>query len=187
MTRALAWACLVAACTTACALDPHRNKRPARLQLGAAARGFGATEVPQVAARGGPVMMTPLAREEAFSATAQFTMRAMRNFYLGGELEAGMLSAAGSNYAGGYGVFGADLSTGNATLGAELAGGYRTMRYGFGEPEVDDIVFEPRVRGQVQIGPQLSFGGVLGTTLGDHGMWMAGFYLGVHSHGFGAR
>ena len=81
--------------------DPSRNKRPARLQLGANARHFSAPMSSEVAFRNStppPKVMTE--SHEAVAATAQFRMGRRHRTYIGGELGTGALDSAGSSTAG---------------------------------------------------------------------------------------
>ncbi|HLL25260.1 MAG TPA: hypothetical protein VK427_24160, partial [Kofleriaceae bacterium] len=91
---------------TACAFDPAREKRPARLLLGANARGLAGSTASNIAARGevAAPTSTPEVASGAITGSGQFTMRYGRVLRLGIELEEGRLDTAGSNYAGAYGV-----------------------------------------------------------------------------------
>lgn len=65
----------------------------------------------------------------------------------------------------------------------QLAAGWRGIRPGFGERDEDTWVAEPRVRGQLWLSPQVTFGATLGTSLAERA-WMAGIAFGFHSHAF---
>jgi len=117
---------------------------------------------------------------KAVAGNAQFTSELNRNVLVGGELEFGALETRGSSYGAAYGIFGLQHLMTGGSIGAEIAGGYRTMRF-YGEDDINDLVLEPRLRAQFRVASQFTFGAVAGTTLGEQ-TWMAGFYLGVHSH-----
>ena len=174
----------IAASVSACAFDPHRERRPARFLLGANTRDLGGNSQPAIAAR--EAMPTPTEPTALGAATGvgQFTM-AYRNLLAGFELEAGRLEARGSNFAGAYGVLGAEHATRSGSIGVELVSGWRGVRAGSGVDDVNSIVVEPRVRGQYRIGDQVSLGGVLGATLGERGSWMLGVNVGFYSSVFG--
>ena len=177
----LAWAGFAGLLITGCAFDSKRFDRPARLQLGASTRSFSTPPTSNVALRETqPDAATE--RHGAGAATIQFTMEANELLYAGGELEAGALATRGSSYGGAYAIGGLQHRLGIGVIGAELAAGYRTMRASTTTDNVDSIVTEPRVRGQLWINPQVSFGAVAGATLGEHPVWMAGLYLGIHSN-----
>jgi hypothetical protein len=190
---------VVAAMTVcaSCALDPHRQDRPAQLRLGTNARHFTAstpTASSEPLARVGAVQRAPVAAgagestttvgHEAITGSAQFTMTAHRFVYLGGELEAGKLENAGSNVAGAYAVAGAQHTARYGSLGVEVVGGWRQLRYSLDEDPVSQSILEPRVRGELWLSPQVTFGAKAGATLGEQGAWMAGIYLGFHSKFF---
>lgn len=118
----------------------------------------------------------------AVSVGIRFTRWLPRNFYTGLEAEVGKLDAFDhSNLAAAYAVVGSRVHVGFATLSVEMAGGQRKVRYGDGYDEERRWVAEPRVRGEMWLSPRVTVGGAIGTTLGGRDVWMAGFYVGVHS------
>lgn len=120
------------------------------------------------------------------TAGIQFTMAAGQHLYLGGEVETGRLMEYGSNLAGAYGVAGVRHANKFGALAVEMVGGWRSVRYELNDEEHERAVLEPRIRGQVWISEQFALGAAAGATLGDQGAWMAGLYLGIHSHAFGS-
>jgi len=127
--------------------------------------------------------------EHQLSATSiamQFTMATAGQLYTGIEVETGRLDRPGSNLAGAYAVAGLEQRFGFGAVGAELAAGWQGLRYQFGDEDHDTLVAEPRLRGQVWIAEQWTLGATAGVRLtGDRNDdWMAGAYLGVHSHRF---
>jgi hypothetical protein len=198
MTRLLALA-LLAAAVTGCALDPHRHDRRTRLLLGANTRHFQAPiSNGNVAFRDTappPAVMTT--SHEAVAATANFTVNALsRRTYVGGELEAGMLTQRGSSTGAAYGIFGYDhpLSIGRpgsaipgGSFGAELATGWRTVRYSIETDDYAKIVVEPRLRAQVWLSEYISLAATAGMTVGEQAVFMGGISVGVHSHVLGTR
>lgn len=169
-----------------CAMDRHRHDRPTRLQLGASSRHFASPPSDPVALRATGSPDAAGAPAAAATGTAQFTMTTRYHAYLGGELEAGaFLDRSGSNVAGAYGVAGAEHGSRFGSLAIEVAAGWRGLRYGLGEDTINQMIVEPRLRGQLWISPLLTLGAAAGTTLGDNA-WMAGLYLGVHSNLFDA-
>jgi hypothetical protein len=113
----------------------------------------------------------------------RFTMSTPLGSYLGGEAEFGTLGTPGTNVAGGYGVLGLRRGNTFATASLEIAAGWRSIRYGLDKPDVDKLIAEPRLRGDLWLNPQISLGLAVGATLGER-VWMAGIYLGFHSHDF---
>ncbi len=172
---------------SACVFDPSRNKRPARLQLGANARHFSAPMSSAVAFRDStppPKVMTE--SYEAVAATAQFTLGMRHRTYVGGELETGALDSRGSSTAGVYGVFGVDLPFAAGALGAELASGWRSVRYSTDTDDISNLVVEPRLRASVWLSEQTTLSVTGGMTLDDRPVFMAGVSIGIHSNDFGA-
>jgi hypothetical protein len=189
--RVIAFAAVIGLCASACIVDPHRNKRPARLQLGTSARGFPVTSTADQIAVGGQVSKrtettSSMAQLGAVTGSAQFTMSTPHHLYLGGEIEAGVLERAGSNIAGAYGVAGLEHSLGFGSVGVEVAGGWRAIRLDLDQGDVNTAIIEPRLRADVWISPQLTLGAATGVTVGGHTGWMGGVFLGVHSTDFGA-
>lgn len=184
MIRALALAWAVT--SVACAFDPNRHRRPARLLLGANTRHFTAPDGANVAFRDTtPSVMT--SSHESVAATAQFTLGASHRTYFGGELETGFLDIAGSSTAGAYAVFGIDHPLSSAaSIGAEVAGGWRTVRYSIDTPDVDKAILEPRVRAQVWLSELVTLAVTGGMTLGSQSVFMGGVSIGIHSTEFGA-
>jgi hypothetical protein len=184
MRRCLVLAAIVCVSTLGCSFDRHRHDRPARFLLGTNARDL-ATSSGAVALRtGSPTEVAPLG-QEARTVSGQFTMATRYHGYAGVELEAGTLDVHGSNFGGAYGVLGAEHLSRFGSLGVELVSGWRGLRHGLGEDDVNTFVAEPRVRGQLRIADQVTAGAVAGATLGEQGAWMAGIYLGFHSRAFG--
>jgi len=152
------------------------------MQLGAQARHFPAGQQFPFAsfkATETPTMKTTEAHE-AFLASFGLTMGMRSNMYVGGELEAGALETRGSSAAGGYAVFGMQLPFGRSSLAGELAGGYRTVRFGVETEDLERAVVEPRVRGEVWLGPRVTLSASAGWTIGDQSIWMAGASIGIH-------
>jgi len=192
MTRTLSLALSLALGTTAlgttgCAFDPARDRRPARILIGANARHFQAPiRNSEVAFRdSNPPSREMTVAHEAASATAQFTMGMRHRMYLGGELEAGVLDEAGSSTAGAYGVFGLDLPFAAGSFGGELASGWRTVRYSTESADFSKLVVEPRLRASVWLSELVTLAATAGMTLGDQAVWMAGVSVGIHSSPFG--
>lgn len=170
---------------SACAFDPGRHKRPARLLIGANARHYAAPAGSQVAFRNAtppPKVMTE--SHEAVGATAQFTLGMRHRTYIGGELEAGSLDSRGSSTAGAYGVLGIDLPFAAGAFSAEVASGWRSVRYSTETDELTSLVIEPRLRASVWLSPQTSLAVTGGMTLDDQPVYMAGVMFGIHSNLF---
>lgn len=172
-----------------CVLDPYRHTRPARLQIGANTRGFSAAPAP-AAPPGATFLETegsgggakpPRRQFAAVSGSVQFTMAMAHRTYVGGEVEAGALDERGSNLAAGYAVFGVDTAVPGGALGVELAGGYRSIRHDLDDGSTGHGVLEPRLRGQLWLGAQVTLGAIAGASVGDGLGWVAGIQLGVHS------
>ena len=187
-------AIVVGGVMSGCFLDPRAGYRPARFHVGpntrvmsvppdAEASGGGATGA---ASRSTSPSEPDAPQLSATSVSMQFTMAAPRWFYAGIEAETGRLERRGSNLAAAYGIVGFEQAVPLGSLGAELAAGWQGVRYQSGDDEHDSLVVEPRVRGQLWIAEQWTLGATLGARLGgDQGDdWMAGAYLGVHSHRF---
>lgn len=176
-----------------CLLDPHAGHRPARFHIGPNTRALSVPTAPAPDARpagGAPRSATsPEPGVQQLSATAvamQFTMATAYPLYTGIELETGRLDLPSSNFAAAYAVVGLDQDLGFGAIGAELASGWQSVRYHSGDAEHETLVAEPRLRGQLWIAEQWTLGATLGVRLaGDRDDdWMAGAYLGVHSHRF---
>jgi hypothetical protein len=121
------------------------------------------------------------------SGSAQFTMSTPYRTYVGGEIESGVLEASGSKLGGAYAVVGAETSLHVGSLAVEVAGGWRALQYEAGVDGVDSFILEPRLRGNVWMSEQFTFGAAIGATLGERDAFMAGVYFGVYSHPFNAR
>jgi hypothetical protein len=184
MLRSILFAAVVASSTMACAFDPYRAHRPARLLLGTNARDLAGSD-DRIAARTASPTAAEAVAHSAQTVSAQFTMATTHRLYGGFELEAGRLDSRGSNFAGAYAVVGAEHAWSAGSIGAELVGGWRALRDGLEADDVSSLVAEPRVRGQLQVSPQLTLGAVVGSTFAERGSWLAGLYLGVHSDVFG--
>jgi hypothetical protein len=173
-----------------CAFDAYRNDRPARLRVGTNARRFTAPAPPATPG----ALRTASSQEmqdagglDGVTGSAQFTMASRsKYFYAGGELEAGMLASSGSNVAGAYLIGGAQHVARYGSLALEVAGGWRALRYSLNDADASALVAEPRLRGELWVSPRFALGATAGATLGEQGAWMAGVYLGIHSHLFGS-
>jgi hypothetical protein len=175
-----------------CAYSSYKD-RPARFNVGVTTRQIATPttgDANQVAFRTRPSSTPPTSEtadtetHKAIMGSAQFTMQTAWHTYLGGEVEAGVLDTTGSSAAGMYGVGGIESPLGFGKIGAELAAGYRTMRYSTQSEDIGKYLVEPRLKAELWISDQFTFGATLGGTLEDHPVWMAGIYLGVHSHAF---
>ncbi len=182
---------VVLCCSSSCVVDRwHHYDRPAHFETsfnarhiapvqaehpGTAARTTGETTTSEVADTGG----------NGVTVGARFTMRTRWFTYLGVEAEAGALARSGSNLAGGYGVVGTRRPLRFGALSAEVAAGWRGIRDSLSAPDRSDYVLEPRVRGEMWVGRQVSLGATAGADLTTQGAWVAGLYLGVHSLDFG--
>ncbi len=92
------------------------------------------------------------------------------------------------------GVVGVRAPLGLGGVGLELAGGLRTVSYNFSSSYHDchattgvtalAAVAEARARGELWLGPWLTAGITLGTSVLERA-WMGGVYLGVHTRAFG--
>lgn len=191
MPRVLALAIVVGVCGSGCLLlDPNAGKGPARFFAGPNARSVMAPGAPKpnasptTFAGSTPAPEASSTQLSAVTASFQFTMRARLGYYAGIEAEAGRLDENGSNFGGAYAIVGGEHASSFGSIGVELASGWRGLRYGFGDEQDDRLVFEPRVRGQIWIADQWTVGGAAGALLGGGGQWMAGVYIGVHSHRF---
>lgn len=158
-----------------------------QLEIGLNTRHFAATAAQEgVAFRtttGEPT--TPgLPEGTALTTSLRFTGRTRFNTFLGVEGEVGeMLGRAGSNVAGAYGVAGLRSDLGALRLAAELVAGRRWIRYDLdGTEDPTRLIAEPRVRADLWLASQLTLGVAAGATLGEHSVWMAGVYIGFHSH-----
>jgi hypothetical protein len=185
--RVLALAC-VAVVATGCLFDRSIGTRPARFNAGPTARSLvvpitpdGGAPPANTFAGSTPAPEKVDTRLEAITASLQFTMN-VRGIYLGGEAETGKLEADGSNFAGAYGIAGIEHNNRFGVVGAELAAGWRGLRFSYGDDDHNSMLIEPRVRAQMWIGDQFTLGAAAGAVVGGHGDWMAGIFLGVHSH-----
>jgi hypothetical protein len=194
MRKGLAVVVLVGALATlasGCLFDRSIGYRPARFNAGPTVRAF---NVPVAPSDGAPTTTasrtidepdaTQTDRLSAASVGLQFVMQTALHTYMGGEIEAGRLEAEGSNFSGAYWVIGGEHAGKLGSIGAELASGWRGIKPGYGADTENELVFEPRVRGQLWIAEQWTIGAAAGARLGGGGDWMAGVYLGVHSHAF---
>ena len=170
-----------------CRLDPMDARRPVRFNVAANVHRFPG---PTAEASGAPRTSEQppgATRHTAVTGTAQFSVSTRTPLFLGVEVEGGrMAESSGSNFAGGYGVIGAQSVTSRGGFAFEVATGWRTWRYELNEDNANGFIIEPRVRGHVWLSPQLSLGAVAGTTIVGEGGWVAGIYAGVHSNLFGA-
>jgi hypothetical protein len=95
----------------------------------------------------------------------------------------------------GTGVFGARGTTKHGAFGVEMAAGARSVRYAFDSAYHDcnqtntitttKGIVEARARGELWLGPWITAGATIGTSVIEQGDWLAGVYLGVHSQAFG--
>jgi hypothetical protein len=174
---------VVSSLAAGCALERLPRERPARLLVGANTRDLAGSPASVALRQASPTQeAVPLG---AYTASVHFTMKLRRFLYGGMEVEAGQLDTRGSNFGGAYGVLGAEHATRLFSIGVEVASGWRGLRYRSGADDLHAYIAEPRVRGQLRIGEQLSLGAMAGATLGERGSWMGGIYLGVHSAAFG--
>ncbi|HTL35477.1 MAG TPA: hypothetical protein VL326_20255 [Kofleriaceae bacterium] len=167
-----------------CIVDPFIHyERPVRAEFGMNTRHFRSDPTVPTTAR---VTSSPTPKDidgSAASVALRFMMRMRWTTYMGAEAEAGtFLGREGSNLAGAYAVFGATAPFRPGTIAAEIAGGWRGMRDRVGVPDHDVTIIEPRVRGELWLGDQFTLGATAGAELTSQHSWMAGIYLGVHSH-----
>lgn len=184
---------LIGALASGCLLDPHAGKRPARFHIGPNTRALSVpvSEPDARPATGGAAQRatSPAPDVQQLAATSvalQFTMATAYPLYTGIEAETGRLGQPGSNLAVASAVVGLDQHLGFGSVGAELAAGWQSVRYGHGDGEHETLVAEPRIRGQLWIATQWTLGAAFGARLTRERRddWMAGVYLGVHSHRF---
>lgn len=162
---------------------------PARLTVGANTRFHPATPVDDTRSfrTVTPPAKDMLAAQEAKLVAIGFTMASGYGTYAGGEVESGVLGDPGTSAAAVYGIFGIRRALPGVNFAVELAAGQRWLRYGGPDGEVGSLVAEPRVRADFWLGERFSLGAAGGVTLGDQTAWMAGFFLGIHSHDFGSQ
>ena len=173
---------------TGCPIDRFsRYDRPAHAEMGFNTRHFPSDPTKSSTARETPgAMTTSDVAGTSMSIDFRFTMRTRWSTYMGVEAEAGAFAGeAGSNLAGAYGVFGAAIPRRHLTLSPELAIGWRGMRAGVEADDHDVTVLEPRVRGELWLSPVITLGAAAGAEVTGEHAWMAGIYLGVHSHNYG--
>lgn len=106
-----------------------------------------------------------------------------------------VLDGSGATFLGIYGVAGVRGGTTRFALAAEMAGGLRDVEYRFDSTYHDcaqtstiDVihgVVEARARAEVWVYPWASLGAQVGTSVLEHGDWMAGVYVGLHSRAYG--
>jgi len=167
--------------TSSVAVADNKDEPPIHFELGLNTRHFTAVEGTEGTAFRGENDPSTEANT-AVSLGLRFTRWFPRNLYAGIEGEIGKLDAFDhSNLAAAYGLFGARHSMSFASLYVEMAAGQRSVRFGNGFEEERKLVAEPRVRGEMWLGPRVTLGAALGMTLGTRDVWMAGVYLGVHS------
>jgi hypothetical protein len=170
-----------------CPIDRfNRYDRPARAEVGLNSHHY-ASDPSMVATRETTSESDPELDGTAAAVAFRFTMRTRWNTYTGAEVEAGTFSHPGSNFAGAYGVFGANAPlTLRGNISAELAAGWRGMRHSVEARDHSVGILEPRVRGELWLSPQVTLGAAIGAELSAQHPWMAGFYFGFHSHSFNA-
>lgn len=175
---------IMALVSTGCLWERNVERRLTRMQLGVTTRQVGVpapTAPPGVARTISPPAETPELASSGVTGALQFTMRARRNVYLGGEVEAGPLERSGY-FGGAYGVAGAEVSSSVGTLSVELTAGRQWIRNELGADNVPRTMLEPRVRAQLPLTPQITIGGVIGASaLPDDRGWMAGIFVGMYS------
>ncbi len=184
--KLVAFSGAVAVASGACVFDGHAADRPARFQaainsrqLASSSSEVGAHVAPRTTQPTGPTETLPAA--SAVTGSAQFTMAARFHTYLGAEAEAGTLGLTGSSFAGAYGIAGWRSTSHLGSLAVEVAAGRRTLRYAVDSNNLSSTVFEPRLRGEFWLTPQITFGATVGASPDDRG-YMAGMYLSVYSH-----
>lgn len=188
MLRGSALISVVAVVVTGCFLDKRREDRPARVRFGVTTHRLSSETGDQLtSARGSEPMptSTKAAPSTAITGSAQFTMAWRGPMYFGVEAEGGAMARSGSNYAGGYGVIGAESDLKLGSIAVEVVAGRRWMRRDTESADVASFVIEPRLRAQFWVTPQLTFGAAVGATPIDRSV-MAGVFLGVHSSVFGS-
>lgn len=172
---------------TGCPIDRFNHyDRPAHAELGFNTRHFPSDPTKTSTAR--QTTETPMdsVAGTAMSIDMRFTMQTRWSTYTGLEVEAGAFAGeAGSNLAGAYGVFGAAIPRHRLTLSPELTVGWRGMRASVDGADRDVTVIEPRVRGELWLSRQITFGAAAGAELTGEHAWMAGIFFGVHSHYYG--
>jgi hypothetical protein len=170
---------LVLLVLSGCVLDPHRQTRQTRFVMAAQSHRLHAQKpVDDFTARESTPAMTESIATGAYTGSGQLTLRAWDKLVYGFELEAGRLDKTGSNFAGAYGVLGAEHVTGWGMVGVEVASGWRGIRYRHGLDDDNSIIAEPRVRAQYRLGSQVTMGAVAGATIGELGTFMAGIFIG---------
>jgi hypothetical protein len=184
MLRGSACVVVFALATTGCLLDKRREDRPARIRFGVATHRVSSEAGDQLSARSDEPMPTQSASPTtAITGSAQFTMAWRGPMYLGVEAEGGAMSRSGSNYAGGYGVIGAESASALGSLAVEVVAGRRWMRQDANSRDITSFAVEPRLRAQFWMTDQLTFGAAVGATPIDRS-YMAGVFIGVHSSVF---
>jgi hypothetical protein len=181
MVRESALIAVFAVAATGCMFDRRREDRPARVRFGVTTHRLSSETGDQLSARGSePTPTTKAAPSSAITGSAQFTMAWRGPLYLGVEAESGAMVRSGSNYAGGYGVIGAESKSPLGSLAVEVVAGRRWMREDGDSADVASFAVEPRLRAQFWMAPQLTLGAAIGVTPLDRS-YMAGVFLGVHS------
>lgn len=120
-----------------------------------------------------------------------------RVLYLGAEVELADLARRatpdpGSRHLviGGLGIAGLRADLRFLMLGVEIAGGGRmvdTERANAASITTGEYVAEVRARADLWLGPWVTVGAALGTSLLDREEWMMGAYVGFHTHSFGGQ
>jgi len=178
--------CLVSLGVVVPVARADKAEPPVHFEVGLNTRHFTAVTGAEHAAFRGEAIDPSTEANTAVSVGLRFTHWLPRNLYTGLEAEIGKLDAFDqSNLAGAYGLFGARGRLGWSSLYVEMAAGHRSVRYGDGLDEEGKLIAEPRVRAEMWLGPRVTLGAALGTTLGARDVWMAGVYLGVHSLVYG--
>lgn len=121
--------------------------------------------------------------DAAYTGAMQFSLRPSRYLYVGTELEAGVLSAPGSQFVATYGVAGIEASTSHTGLALEIVAGRQWLSNELQDDPVGVYAIEPRVRFQLFLDPQIALGTMIGASaLPDERGWMGGLYIGIYSH-----
>jgi hypothetical protein len=159
------------------------------LEVGFNTRHFSAAEH-NVAFRTMETMDPSLEPSDALSISWRFIGKTLYDTYVGVEGETGaIVHMPGSNLAGAYGVAGIRQSLGRTRISAELVAGRRWVRYALDGARSDPAkwISEPRLHADLWLGDQVTFGGAIGATYGERLVWIAGVYIGLHSHPLDTR
>jgi hypothetical protein len=119
----------------------------------------------------------------AFTDNAHMSMEVEFGLVDDDKWEAGRAQLVAGGLLGG-GVRG---SIGFASLGVDLVGGIHAIEVQHATTSESEFrgVLEARARLDLWLGPWVSLGGALGSSLFERGDWMAGLYIGLHSRSWG--